>query len=49
MVKKLVNMIFDHLEKLNQKSTANLEEIKFSRKLIDEEVLVNFNHKLEEL
>jgi hypothetical protein len=46
MVKKLVNMIFDHLEKINQKSSANLEEIKFSKKLIDEEVFINFNSKL---
>ncbi len=41
-----MNMIFDHLEKINQKSSANLEEIKFSKKLIDEEVFINFNSKL---
>jgi hypothetical protein len=41
-------MIFDHLEKMNQKSSANLEEIKFSKKLIHEEVFMSFNSKLEE-
>ncbi len=46
MVKKLVNMIFDYLEKINQKSSANLEEIKFSKKLIHEKVFVSFNSKL---